>query len=191
MEFPVRKGIRLENYDYSRRGAYFITICTKDKMCIFWDNNDKYKPITADVNGSSYENDTPNVGTANGRPQHTHKIHLSEFGVYVKECLNNIHCHYPMVFVDKYVIMPNHIHLILRIDSLSDLEASGRPMAVPTISTVINQFKGAVSRMAGFNVWQGRFHDRILRNEREYRGAWQYIENNPIQWENDEYFIKE
>ena len=42
---PARKNIRLDNYDYSRNGAYFITLCTKDKMCICWDNNDKYQPL--------------------------------------------------------------------------------------------------------------------------------------------------
>ncbi len=93
-----------------------------------------------------------------------------------------------MVYVDKYVIMPNHIHMILRIDVLSDFD--GRPMAVPTISQAINQFKGWVSKRSGFYVWQGRFHDRILRNEREYTGAWQYIENNPINWQNDKYYVE-
>ena len=190
MDKPQRKDIRLQNYDYSRNGAYFVTICTKNKMCILWENNDKYKPIT-DNKTNPQNDESHNVGTAIGRPQNTHKIHLSEFGVYVKEGLNNIHCHYPMVFVDKYVIMPNHIHLILRIDAPLDFEIGGRPMAVPTLSMIINQFKGAVSKKADFHIWQGRFHDRILRNEHEYCGAWQYIENNPINWENDEYFIKE
>ena len=109
----------------------------------------------------------------------------------LKESLNNINDHYPMVYVDKYVIMPNHIHVILRIDKPLDFELGGRPMAVPTISTVINQFKGYVSKKSGFHVWQGRFYDRVLRNEWEYRNAWQYIENNPENWENDELFCKE
>jgi len=45
-ELPTRKHIRLKNYDYSQNGAYFITVCTKNKMCIFWDNNDKYQPLS-------------------------------------------------------------------------------------------------------------------------------------------------
>ena len=183
MDKPVRKDIRLDNYDYSRSGAYFVTICTKDKMCIFWDNNDKYRPIPP-------ENENLNVGTAIGRPNKT-QIRLSEYGRYVKEALNAINQHYPTVYVDKYVIMPNHIHVILRIDRPYGSETGGRPMAVPTISTVINQFKGYVSKKSGFHVWQGRFYDRVLRNEQEYRGAWQYIENNPANWENDELFCKE
>ncbi|HRR75363.1 MAG: hypothetical protein IJK31_05600 [Ruminococcus sp.] len=184
MNRPVRKAIRLEGYDYSRNGAYFVTVCTKNKMCIFWDKNDKYRPLPdkTDLQDKS-------VGTAIGRPDcNTGKIHLSEYGRYVRQGLMNIHEHYPMVYVDKYVIMPNHIHMILRIDVLSDFD--GRPMAVPTISQAINQFKGWVSKRSGFHVWQGRFHDRILRNEREYTGAWQYIENNPINWQNDKYYVE-
>ena len=77
MDRPVRKDIRLDNYDYSRNGAYFITICTKNKMCIFWDNNDKYKPIA--------DNQPPIVGAASRRPQNNDKkIHLSEYGKIVK-----------------------------------------------------------------------------------------------------------
>ena len=198
---PTRKDIRLKNYDYSQNGAYFVTVCTKNKMCIFWENNDKYKPFTAE-NGdennqhnvdTTNESDVlhPNVGTAIGRPQTKQKIHLSEYGKYVKEALNSVNQHYPMVYVDKYVIMPNHIHVIIRIDNSKYIDIGGRPMAVPTISTVINQLKGYVSKKSGFHVWQGRFHDRILRNEHEYYGAWQYIESNPTNWENDELFINE
>ena len=56
---PIRKKIRLENYDYSGNGAYFVTICTKDKMCILWDNRDKYEPLKQSV---------PLVGAHSVRP---------------------------------------------------------------------------------------------------------------------------
>lgn len=182
---PIRKKIRLENYDYSGNGAYFVTICTKDKMCILWDNRDKYEPVKHD----SIKQNIP-VGTAIGRPQNTGRIRLSEYGRYVKEALNAVNEHYPAVFVDKYVIMPNHVHVIFRIDTRTFSDNGGRPMAVPTISTVVNQLKGAVSRKSGFHVWQGRFYDRIIRNEREYSAFWEYIEANPENWESDELFIQ-
>ena len=177
MDTPHRKDIRLKNFDYSRNGAYFVTICTKNKMCIFWENNDKNQPFTAE-NGDEKKDDVPNVGTAIGRPQKKQKIHLSEYGKYVKKALDSVNQHYPMVYVDKYVIMPNHIHVIIRIDNSNYIDIGGRPMAVPTISTIINQLKGYVSKKSGFHIWQGRFYDRILRNEHEYYGAWQYIESN-------------
>ena len=179
MDNPTRKDIRLDGYDYSRSGAYFVTVCTNKKMHIFWENEDKYKPLSTNKQ---------DVGTAIGRPQIANKIHLSEYGKYVKEALKNINKCYPMVFVDRFVIMPNHIHAIIRIDAPLEYETGGRPMAVPTISQVINQFKGYVSKKSGFHVWQGRFYDRIIRNGQEYRAYWQYIEDNPQNWENDEYF---
>jgi|GEM_PF-2212612 len=74
---PTRKDIRLKNYDYSHNGAYFVTICTKNKMCIFWENNDKYKPFAAE-NG-----DGTNVPDA-----------------IVKKCLNH-QCKYPKCFNPK------------------------------------------------------------------------------------------
>ena len=64
-------------------------------------------------------------------------------------------------------------------------------MCAPTLSMIIKNFKEFVTKQIGFSVWQKSFYDRVLRNEWEYRNAWQYIENNPINWENDELFCKE
>lgn len=186
MDRPVRKDIRLDNYDYSRNGAYFVTICTQNKMCIFWDNNDKYRPISSNIEATEIQN----VGAAFRRPQNDRKIHLSEYGKVVKNELRKIPLIYPdIVFIPKFVIMPNHVHLIIVINN-NDVN-NGRRNAAPTISRIMNQFKGIVSRQSGFSVWQRSFYDRVLRNEHEYRDAWQYIENNPINWENDELFCKE
>ncbi|WP_294755073.1 transposase [uncultured Ruminococcus sp.] len=170
MDKPARKDIRLGNYDYSRNGAYFVTICTRDREYLFWNNYDIYR-----------------VGAAFGGPHG--KITLTEYGKIVKDELKKIPSVYPdIVFIPKFVIMPNHIHLIIVLNSFS---VSGPPKAAPTIGSIINKFKGAVSKKSGFKVWQKNFYDRILRNEQEYRGAWQYIENNPAEWENDELFCKE
>ena len=65
-------------------------------------------------------------------------------------------------------------------------------MLAPTtnISTVIQQFKGAVTKEVGFSVWQKSFHDRIIRNEKEFIKLYEYIENNPYIWEGDSLYIK-
>lgn len=187
MDRTSRRDIRLYGYDYSRNGAYFVTVCAQNKMCIFWENNDKYKPISHEHTAKS---EPPTVGAAFRRPQNGRKIHLSEYGIIVKNELKIIPSIYPeSIFIPKFVIMPNHIHLIIVINN--DDVNNGRRNAAPTISRIMNQFKGSVSRQAGFSVWQRSFYDRVLRNEWEYRGAWQYIENNPINWENDELFSKE
>ena len=184
MNKPVRKDIRLVNYDYSRNGAYFVTICIKNKMCIFCDNNDKYKPIA--------NNKPPMVGAHSVRPQSDGKIHLSEFGIAVKNSIKIVLSHYPMIHFDKYVIMPNHIHAIVRIatDNVA-IATGGRTECAPTLSQIIKNFKENVAREIGFSVWQRSFYDRILRNEHEYRSAWEYIENNPYNWETDELFRME
>ncbi len=96
---PARKNIRLKDYDYSQNGAYFITICSKDKKHFFWDNC---------------------VGAPIGRPN----LKLSEYGLIVESAIKNIPVHYPSVSVDNYVIMPNHIHLLLSFRG----DKSGRPM---------------------------------------------------------------
>ena len=183
MDRPVRKEIRLKNYDYSGNGAYFITICTKDKMCLFWDNNDKYQPL---MSCSNINNEC--VGAASRRP--LKKVYLSKYGTIVKNELSQIPIIYPdIVFIPKYVIMPNHIHMIIIINYYGD--KSGRRNAAPTISRVINQFKGNISRKAGFSVWQKSFYDRIIRNNAEYSAYWQYIENNPANWQDDELFSQQ
>lgn len=156
-----RKDYRLKNYDYSSPNAYFITVCTKNRQPVLWQNIVK-----------------TDVGAAIGRPT---TYELSYYGKITETAINNISVIYPNVTVDKYVVMPNHIHMILTICEKSN-ESS------PKISTIINQMKGYVSKQIGFSPWQKLYHDRIIRDEEEYLNKWQYIENNPIKWiEDDEY----
>lgn len=61
-------------------------------------------------------------------------------------------------------------------------------MAAPTISTVVNQMKGIVSKKAGFSVWQKGFYDHVIRGERDYAAAWNYIEGNPVKWTEDKLY---
>jgi len=79
--------------------------------------------------------------------------------------------------------MPNHIHMIVRI------EKSGRTMCVPTISRIIKQCKEYVTKQIGYSIWHTRFHDHIIRNEQDYQKIWEYIDNNPLKWELDKYYV--
>jgi REP element-mobilizing transposase RayT len=101
-ELPTRKPNRLKNYDYSQSGYYFITICTEERYELLW---------------------RPDVGARIARPS------LSDIGEIVKHAIENIPHVYKSVIVDKYVIMPDHIHLILIIEN-----AHGRAMRAPTIT---------------------------------------------------------
>ena len=151
--FPSRKSIRIEDYDYSTPGAYFITICTVNREKIFWDS----------------------VGADIIRPQN---IPLSTAGKIVEQGISQIAEHHDNVFVDKFCIMPDHIHLILRIESNID----GRIISAPTVSKVIGSMKRWVSRQVGRPIWQKSFYDHGIRNQQDYDEIWQYIENNPLKY---------
>lgn len=62
-------------------------------------------------------------------------------------------------------------------------------MIAPTILTAIRLMKGAVSKQAGFSVWQKGFYDHIIRNETDYLSVWNYIEGNPDEWKEDKLFV--
>ncbi|MEG1027160.1 MAG: transposase [Oscillospiraceae bacterium] len=91
------------------------------------------------------------------------------------------------ITIDKYVIMPNHIHLIIVI---AREEQSPSPTA--SIIDIVCSFKSLTTKsanikdkMIGRKIWQRSFHDRIIRNEQEYQKIWEYIDTNPMRWEDD------
>ena len=157
MDLPKRKQLRLPDYDYSSNGAYFVTVCTQDRRCILSDI-----AVGADII----------------RPP---ILHLTKYGEIVEHAIGCIPSVYPHVSVDHRVIMPNHVHLILRIQSDED----GRLIAAPTVSTVIGQMKRWASKQAGIPLWQKSFHEHVIRNEKDYLEIREYIENNPAKWAED------
>ena len=89
---------------------------------------------------------------------------------------------YEHVSVDRYVIMPDHIHLLLAI-----YKTDGHPgTGVPTRTSVIARFVGTLKRFCnqkyGGNIWQARYYDHVIRNQQDYDAIWEYIENNPLKW---------
>lgn len=90
---PQRKNLRLKYYDYSLEGYYFITICIKDRLNLLG---------------------RINVGVAlQGDPNTLNKVNLSEEGKIVKKHIENCNKKIKNVLIDEYIIMPNHIHLIM------------------------------------------------------------------------------
>ena len=90
--------------------------------------------------------------------------------------------------IEKYVIMPNHIHLIIAIKST----AGASPC--PTVSDIICAYKSLTTRECRnfYNgiIWQKSFYDHIIRDENDYLRIWEYIENNPLKWSEDKYYIE-
>ena len=154
MDLPKRKNIRLNDYNYSSNGAYFITICTKNKENLLWKN----------------------VGANCVRP--LDQLPLSKIGIVIENEIYKLNTVYENIKVDKYQIMPNHIHLIIFIYE----DSNGRTQFAPTISRIIKQFKGSITKQIGFSIWQKSFYDRIIRNEKEYQSVWNYIHNNPLKY---------
>jgi len=161
-ELPKRKKNRLENYDYSSCGAYFITVCTLERKNFFWKN----------------------VGAIIDRPQN---VELSLNGKIVDEAIQNITSVYPTLSLESYVVMPNHIHILLRVCA----DEYGRPLVAPTMSRVVKQLKGIVSKQIGVTIWQKSFHDHIIRNREDYEEHLRYIYENPIHWYYDELYTEE
>ena len=170
MDLPKRKRNRLENWDYSSNGAYFITICTHNREMILGD----------DV-GAIHESPAPG-------------IELTRIGRIVGDAAETLPQRFPELRLEKYVVMPNHVHLLLLIDR--DPRAihesplrSGRSL----ISQAVGYFKMNSSKKAhqfepGLKLWQRSFHDHIIRNSEDFLRIWEYIDTNPIKWHEDCFF---
>ena len=154
-ELPKRKPNRLKEYDYSQDGAYFITICVKDRQ-----------ELLGEI-----------VGDGLARPAYAN---LSEYGKIVEQELNRIQFHYHDVILDQYVVMPNHVHAIVIVDA-----GTGRASPPPTLGNIVGGYKSGASRLCGFALWQRSYHDHIIRDEADYDRIAKYIEENPARWKED------
>lgn len=162
-EYPRRKPNRLSGYDYSTAGTYFITICTQNRECSLSRIIDMYA----------------DVGDGFPVPQ------LTEAGIISDKYIKSIHDKFPNVTVENYVIMPNHIHMILYL-------TNGTGDLSPTIGNIIGWFKYAVTKeinniqnLSPAKFFQRSFHDHIIRNDKEFQMIYKYIDENPINWETD------
>ena len=162
-ELPKRKLTRLKGYDYSTPGAYFITICVKDKKQL----------LSKIIVGTGVLDCPQNILTSYGEIAKKHIVNMSDF--------------YENIKIDKFVIMPNHIHLLIQIlETDKSNGPSGTP--VPTNSLIaqfISTFKRFCNKEYGTNIWQSRSNDHIIRGEKDYQKIWEYIDTNPLKWESD------
>ncbi len=141
MDLPERKHNRLENFNYNENGAYFITICVKNR-----------RRILCDIVGDDAH------------------IVPKKYGLIVEKYIRNV------PEIEKYVIMPDHIHMIIRIDN-------GAMWASPPtkkIEDIVRSLKTLITKEIGESIFQRSYYDHIIRNENDYKETWGYIENNPI-----------
>ena len=163
MDLPNRKPTRLRDYDYGKDGYYFITICTKDRQ-----------NILSEIVGEGFP-----------LPQ------LTVYGKIAEKYILSVNRKYPHINTEKYVVMPNHIHIIFSVNN------DGRGDPSPTIINAVGWLKYSVTKQInqicgniGNKIFQRSFYDHIIRGEKDYLEIWEYIENNPQKWEEDKFYAE-
>lgn len=170
MSLPARKNIRLKDYDYNQNGAYFVTICTADRKCTL-----------------------ANI-TRRGDPCGRLDIELTHLGLICDSTFAIISGLFNVI-IDKYVIMPNHVHVIM---IMTDEQATARVAPTVSLGSVVGAYKSIVSNTwlklckekgtAMGRVWQRNYYEHIIRDENDYLTKWNYIDENSVRWAEDEYF---
>ena len=166
MDLPKRKPTRLKNYDYSNNGYYFITICTDNRKILF--------------------------GNIVGAIHESPEMNLNSNGKIVDAYIKKLNIRFELK-IDKYIIMPNHIHLIVVIEERAIRESPLRKRSL--ISKAMGYLKMNASRdihQNGYNnkIWQRSFYDHIIRGEEDYLKIWNYIDTNPQKWKEDKFYTE-
>jgi putative transposase len=134
---------------------------------------------------------------------HANNVVLTPLGEIIRNCWTEIPHHFPNIKIETYVVMPNHIHGILTIQtklpndnqqvkSTVSMEAFGKPRQ-GSLPTIIRSFKSAVSKRARESgsvssepIWQKGYYEHVIRNTKEYVEITNYILQNPARWADDE-----
>ena len=166
---PKRKQIRLPDYDYSSAGAYFVTICTQNRRCFL---------------------SRVDVGAIHESPV----VRLTAAGRIVRQTIDALPQRYPHLFVDHSVIMPNHVHLLIRLEAERAIRESPLQPRQSTLAKAIGSLKMISSRQIrllkpDLKVWQRSYYDHLIRSEQDYLEIWEYIDGNPAKWADDKYYI--
>lgn len=161
-----RKSIRLKEYDYSQKGAYFVTICVQNRECLFGDIIDG--KMVLNKYGEIAKNEW--LKTAEIREN----IHLDTFVVMP----NHIHG----------IVVINGRGTARRAPTY---EQFGKP-TIGSIPTIVRSFKSACTnginkyrKIPGATVWQRNYYEHIIRGEKDYNRIYEYMQNNPLKWELD------
>ena len=162
-KLPKRKYVRLKSHNYDVPGAYFITVCTQDR-----------------------EQTLSAVGAIHESPA----ITLKEYGAILEDVIRDIPEHFGVI-VDKYVIMPDHVHFILVI-TRENAERAIRESPLRNRSIISNAV-GYVKMMSSKRIhskcnnhdviWQRSYYEHIIRDKNDYEKIVEYIHNNPLKWQ--------
>ena len=171
-DLPKRKNLRLKQYDYSSQGAYFVTICIKDR-----------KRILSDII-------KPSVGVGAHDDPLIPQIQLTRIGEIVEKYLLSSE-QISGVKIDRYIIMPDHIHAIIFINPNEHPKRKNGSSRAPTptnemLPHIVSTFKRFCNKEVGDNIFQRGYIEHIVRDRADYETRIKYICENPIRWYYDE-----
>lgn len=163
--YPQRKQMRHPHFNYATPQSYFITLCTYQKQCLF--------PL--------------DVPPEPGLPQPL----TAPQSLMIQETLRSLPAHFP-IRMPAFVIMPNHIHFLFQI--LPDSRGYDVPYIMQAFKSYTATQYGRLVRAGKAKAYKGKFWqksywDVIIRNDRQYQEAWQYILHNPFAWEKDPLYV--
>lgn len=162
---PQRKPNRLKGFDYSQNGMYFVTICTHNIKCIL-----------------------SQIIVGDGVLDVPHTM-LLNCGKIADKYINQLNDFYFITKIEKYVIMPNHIHLLIYVDNPDGMSGTPSPTNA-CIPQFISTLKRFCNKEIRYNIFQRSFHDHIVRNEADCEKIYNYIESNPSKWTEDCFYIE-
>ena len=169
-DFAKRKPTRLKTFDYSTAAAYFLTICTSER-----------REILSEIVGDDVLG-VPNTPIVPGN------VKLLPCGEIANKYIIQLNDFYENVHVDTYVIMPNHIHILLWIGKNGTPRTSSPTRQTSTVSHFVSTFKRFCNKEYGTNIWQRGFYDHVVRCGEDCDEIKRYIYENPINWYYDELY---
>ena len=160
--FAERKHTRMAHYDYSTAGAYYVTICTHNRRCL--------------------------LSRVVGRRLAPAETELSVYGKIAQEQLLLLEKRFPLLKVDQYVIMPNHIHAVLILEETAG--ASPRPTLTDIVCAYKSLTTRACKKLLPINkLFQTSFYEHVIRGREDYKEIVKYIAENPSRWESDNLYL--
>ena len=158
-----RKNMRLSGYNYNSPGTYFLTICAKNRKCLL-SRIDESNILEGPI------------------------LELLPYGKIAAGYINQLHDFYDNISVESYVVMPNHIHIMLSVLGANTMDST---IQNSVVSRFVSTWKRFCNKEYGQNIWQPRFYDHIIRNQEDFDRHMKYICENPFSWHKDEFYSKE
>lgn len=182
-----RKLNRLKDFDYSSDGSYFITICVKNRA-----------EFLSEIIWNGEENHCVGDGVLDVPLPAQACVRLTDWGEIADKHIKAMGQFYKKISVDNYVIMPNHIHMLLTVkntetDIVGNSEGtSGTPSPTNAlIPKFVSTFKRFCNKEFGMNIFQRSYNDHIIRNQEDYITIYNYIEQNPYEWKMNEFYFEQ